>query len=132
MSASPAKTRRTRKAAPAVVEAVVEAPELVAAPALPSRVNLADLWEMRLAQLEKRALTAEVEVARMTKLYALSKLDKQGIVLGLEKKMDAAKRQAEAAENRALIAKKRMESTLGRSLTNIAIDPDTGEIVNPS
>jgi len=110
----------------AVVEAVPEV-----AP-LPNKVSLSDLWEMRLAQLEKRALLAEAEVARMTKLYALSKLDKQGIVLGLEKKMDTAKRQAEAAENRVLIAKKRMEGTLGRSLTNLAIDPDTGEIVNPS
>lgn len=129
MSAAPVKTRRTKKAAPAVVEAVVEAAPEVAP--LPNRVSLSDLWEMRLAQLEKRALLAEAEVARMTKLYALSKLDKQGIVLGLEKKMDTAKRQAEAAENRVLIAKKRMEGTLGRSLTNLAIDPDTGEIVNP-
>lgn len=132
MSAVPTRTRRTKKAAPAVVEAVVEAPASVAPPALPNRVNLADLWEMRLAQLEKRALTAEAETARMSKLYALAKLDKQGIVLGLEKKIETAQRQAEAAENRALIAKKRMEGTLGRSLTNLAIDPDTGEIVNPS
>ncbi len=130
MSAAPAKTRRTKKAAPAAVVAVVEAVPEVAP--LPNKVSLSDLWEMRLAQLEKRALLAEAEVARMTKLYALSKLDKQGIVLGLEKKMDTAKRQAEAAENRVLIAKKRMEGTLGRSLTNLAIDPDTGEIVNPS
>lgn len=129
MSAAPIKTRRTRKAAPAAVEAVVEP---VPAPVAPSRVNLSDLWEMRLAQLERRALQAEAEVARMTKLYALEKLDKKGIVLSLEKKIETAKRQAEAAENRALIAKKRMEGTLGRSLTNVAIDPDTGEIVLPS
>lgn len=125
MSAAP-KTRRTKK-----VSAPVEADVAVPAPALPTRVNLTDLWEMRLAQLERRALLAEAEVSRMTKLYALEKLDKKGIVLGLEKKIDTAKKQAEAAENRALIAKKRMENTLGRSLANLAIDPDTGEIMLP-
>lgn len=96
------------------------------------RVNLADLYAMRLAQLEKRALKAEAESARMAKLYALEKLDKKGIVLGLEKRIDAATKQIEQAENKELIAKKRMESTIGRSLTNVAIDPDSGEIVIPS
>jgi len=93
---------------------------------------MADLWEMRLAQLEKRACLAEAETARMTKLYALEKLDKKGIVLGLEQKMDKAKRLADAADTRATAAKRRMESTIGHSLANVAIDPETGEIVNHS
>lgn len=131
MSATPAKTRRTKKAATAVAEVAVPQAEVVV-PSRPNRVNLSDLWEMRLAQLEKRLQLAEAETARMTKLYALEKLDKKGIVLGLEKKIENFKKQAESAENRELIAKKRMESTLGRSLANIAIDPDSGEIVEPS
>lgn len=133
MSAAPTKKRRTRKAA---VEAV---PEVVAVEAAPvptaptaMRVNLADLYAMRMAQLEKRALKAEAEVARMTKLYALEKLDRKGIVLGLEKRIEQANAQVEAAENKELIAKKRMESAIGRSLSNVAIDPDTGEVVIPS
>lgn len=132
MSAAPTRKRRTRKPAEeAVVTPVVEEVP-VAAPVAATRVNLADLYAMRLAQLEKRALKAEAESARMAKLYALEKLDKKGIVLGLEKRIDAATKQIEQAENKELIAKKRMESTLGRSLSNVAIDPDTGEVVIPS
>jgi len=93
---------------------------------------MSDLWEMRLAQLEKRALLAEAEVARMTKLYALEKLDKKGIVMALEKKMDAAKRLADSAETKAKLAKQRMESAIGRTLANVAIDPETGEVVDPT
>jgi len=93
---------------------------------------MADLWEMRLAQMEKRALAAEAEVSRVMKLYALEKLDKKGIVLGLEKKQAAAQRQAEAAETKIIAAKRRIESTIGRSLNNVAIDPDTGEVVDPT
>jgi len=96
------------------------------------RVKLSDLHDMRVAQLEKRALKAEAEVARMSKLYALEKLDRKGIVLGLEKRIEQANKQIEAAENRELIARKRMEHTIGRSLSNVAIDPDTGDVVIPS
>lgn len=121
------KPRRTRK----VKEAPVEAPSAVVPPRA-NRVSLSDLWEMRLAQLEKRALLAEAEVARMTKLYALEKLDKKGIVLSLEKKIEKAKRLADSAETKAKLAKQRMETTIGRTLANVAIDPDTGEVVDPS
>ena len=129
MSAAP-KTRRTRKPAAVPVEEAPVASEVV--PPRANRVSMGDLWEMRLAQLEKRALLAEAEVARMTKLYALEKLDKKGIVLSLEKKIEKAQRQASAADTRATAAKRRMESAIGQSLANVAIDPDTGEIVNPS
>lgn len=130
MSAAPTK-RRTRRTAAAAVDDAVQTHEAVIPPRA-TKVSLADLWEMRLAQLEKRALLAEAEVARMTKLYALSKLDKKGIVLSLEEKIEKSKRLADAAETKALAAKSRMESTIGRTLANVAIDPDTGEIVNPS
>lgn len=129
MSAAP-KTRRTKKAAAAPVEVEPAVVEVV--PPRANRVSMGDLWEMRLAQLEKRALLAEAEVARMTKLYALAKLDKKGIVLGLESKMEKAQRLADSAETRAIAAKRRMESAIGRSLANVAIDPETGEVVNPS
>lgn len=134
MSAAPTKKRRTRKApVEAVPEVVESAPEAVeAAPASVLRVSLSDLHAMRVAQLEKRALKAEAEVARMTRLYALEKLDRKGIILGLEKRIEQANKQVEAAENRELIAKRRMESTIGRSLSNVAIDPESGEVVIPS
>ena len=128
MSAAP--NKRGRKKATPVVEEVVEVEEVI--PPRPNRVSMGDLWEMRLAQLEKRAAKAEAEVARMTKLYALEKLDKKGIVLSLEKKIEKAQRLADAAETREIAAKRRMESTIGRSLANVAIDPDSGEVVNPS
>lgn len=123
------KPRRTRKVKEAPVE--VE-PTSAVVPPRANRVSMSDLWEMRLAQLEKRALLAEAEVARMTKLYALEKLDKKGIVLSLEKKIDKAKRLADSADIKALQAKQRMETTIGRTLANVAIDPDTGEVVDPS
>lgn len=123
------KPRRTRKVKEAPVE--VE-PTSAVVPPRANRVSMSDLWEMRLAQLEKRALLAEAEVARMTKLYALEKLDKKGIVLSLEKKIDKAKRLADSAETKALQAKQRMETTIGRTLANVAIDPETGEVVDPS
>lgn len=126
MGATP-KTRRTRKAAPETVE-VAPVVEEVEAPARPTKVNLLDLWEMRLAQQEKRAAEAEAEVARVSKLYVLLALDPKGRVLALEKKQDAAKHLAEKAETRALLAKKRIEGTLGRSMAGVAIDPETGEI----
>ena len=129
MSAAP-KTRRTRKAATAPVEVEPAVADVV--PPRPTRVSMADLWEMRMAQLERRACLAEAETARMTKLYALEKLDKKGIVLGLEQKIEKAKQLADAADTRATAAKRRMESTIGHSLSNVAIDPDTGEIVNHS
>ena len=129
MSAAP--NKRGRKKAAPVVEEVVEVEEAVVPPR-PNRVSMSDLWEMRLAQLEKRAAKAEAEVARMTKLYALEKLDKKGIVLSLEKKIEKAQRLADAAETREIAAKRRMESTIGRSLANVAIDPESGEVVNPS
>jgi hypothetical protein len=128
---SAATNKRGRKKAAPVVEEVEEVEEVVVPPR-PNRVSMSDLWEMRLAQLEKRAAKAEAEVARMTKLYALEKLDKKGIVLSLEKKIEKAQRLADAAETREIAAKRRMESTIGRSLTNVAIDPDSGEVVNPS
>jgi len=123
------KPRRTRKVKEAPVE--VE-PTIAVVPPRANRVSLSDLWEMRLAQLEKRALLAEAEVARVTKLYALEKLDKKGIVLSLEKKIEKAKRLADSAETKAKLAKQRMETTIGRNLSNVAIDPDTGEVVDPS
>ena len=129
MSAAP-KTRRTKKAAAAPVEVEPAVVEVV--PPRANRVSMGDLWEMRLAQLEKRACLAEAEVSRITKLYALEKLDKKGIVLSLEKKMEKAQRLADSAETRAKAAKSRMESTIGRTLANVAIDPETGEVVNPS
>lgn len=98
--------------------------------ALPSRVALSDLWEMRLAQADKRTAEAQAEAARMSRLYALCKLDPKGIVLGIEKKLEGANKAVEAAENRALIAKKRMEHALGRPLTGLAIDPDSGEVIS--
>lgn len=121
------KTKRTRKAAPAPVEAAPIVEE-VSDPLPPTKVNLSDLWEMRLAQQEKRAAEAEAETARVTKLYVLLALDPKGRVLALEKKQAAAKHLAEKAETRALLAKKRIEGTLGRSMTGVAIDPETGEI----
>jgi len=116
-----------------VKEAPVEVePTIAVVPPRANRVSLSDLWEMRLAQIEKRALLAEAEVARVTKLYALEKLDKKGIVLSLEKKIEKAKRLADSAETKAKLAKQRMETTIGRNLSNVAIDPDTGEVVDPS
>lgn len=129
MSAT-AKTRKPRKAKATPVE--VESAPVVKAPPRANRVSMSDLWEMRLAQLEKRACQAEAEVARITKLYALEKLDRKGIVLGLEKKIEKAKRLADSAETRAKAAKSRMETTIGRTLANVAIDPDTGEVVDSS
>lgn len=128
MSAAPIKRGR-KKAAVAPVEVEQAAP---ITPPRPNRVNMSDLWEMRLAQMEKRALLAEAEVARMTKLYALEKLDRKGIVLALEKRQDTAKQKADSAETRIIAAKRRIESTIGRSLNNVAIDPDTGEVVDPT
>lgn len=139
MASATLKTTRKRKAAAApvalpdtgvanVAPAPVEAP---AAPALPSRVALSDLWEMRLAQADKRTAEAQQEAARMSRLYALAKIDPKGIVLGIEKKLDDAAKAAERAENRALIAKKRMEHALGRPLAGLSIDPDSGEVVAP-
>lgn len=125
-----AKTRRPRKAKTAPDK--VESTPIVVTPPRANRVSMADLWELRLAQLEKRACLAEAEVARITKLYALEKLDKKGIVIGLEKKMEKAQRLADSAETRAKAAKSRMESTIGRTLANVAIDPDTGEVVDSS
>jgi hypothetical protein len=122
------KTRKPRKVKAAPVE--VESAPVV--PPRANRVSMSDLWEMRLAQLEKRALLAEAEVARMTKLYALEKLDKKGIVLALEKKIEKAQRLADSAETKAKLAKQRMESTIGRTLANVAIDPETGEVVDPT
>jgi len=98
---------------------------------LPMRVSLSDLWEMRLAQADKRTAEAQEEAARMSRLYALAKLDPKGIILGIEKKLDDAKKAAERAENRSLIAKKRMEHALGRSLAGLAIDPDSGDVQTP-
>ena len=132
MSAAVKKTRRPRKAAEAPVE--VEPVALPADPmpesSPPKRVDLADLWAMRLAHLEKRAAAADAEVARISKLYVLLAIDPKGRVLALEKKIETAKHQAEQAETRALLAKKRIEGTLGRSMVGVAIDPDTGEIVS--
>lgn len=120
-----AKPRKKKAVASPVVEevAVVEA-----APPAPLRVALSDLWEMRLAQADKRTAEAQAEAAKFSRLYALAKLDPKGIVLGIEKQLDTAKRAAESADNRSLIAKKRMEHALGRPLTGLAIDPDSGEV----
>ena len=121
------KPRKTRKAASEMVapEPVVSEAE---APVIPTKVNLHDLWEMRLAQQEKRAAEAEAEAARISKLYVLLAIDPKGRVLALEKKQATAVAQAEKAETRALLTKKRIEGTLGRSMAGVAIDPDTGEI----
>lgn len=142
------KTRRPRKKAEAVVEAVALETSVAptqAAP-LPTRVSLNDLWalrlaksEKRIAEVEKRLAQAQAESARMARLYALSKLDPKGIVLGIEKQRStaeaaerAADKAAEKAENEALIAIKRMEAMLGRPLQGLAIDPDSGEVSQPA
>ena len=131
--------KKTYRRKPAPIEAAVTvAPPVepatgvvdsVPAP-LPNRVSLSDLWEMRLAQADKRTAEAQQEAARMSRLYILAKIDPKGLVLAVEKKLDDAKKAAESAENRSLIAKKRMEFALGRSLTGLAIDPDSGEIIS--
>ena len=129
---SPKPRRSSKRKTKAAASAAVAGTEVAAPlPGTATHVKLNDLWEMRLAQMERRALQAEAEVARMTKLYALEKLDKKGIVLSLEKKMATANKAAELAETRSLLAKKRMEGTIGRPLANVSIDPDTGEVVIP-
>lgn len=85
---------------------------------------------MRLAQQEKRAALAEAEAEKYKRLWVLKTLDAKGIILGIEAKLDEAKKKAERAESAELIAKKRMEGAIGRSLANLAIDPDTGEIAD--
>jgi hypothetical protein len=100
------------------------------APPAPSRVKLADMWSMRLAQQERRAALAELEAAKFKRLYALKVLDPKGTVLSIEKSMEEARKKAERAENQELVAKKRMEHDLGRSMANLAIDPDTGEVAD--
>lgn len=122
---APTRTRKKKAAAPVVAEEAAIVEEL---PTAPKRVALSDLWEMRLAQADKRTAEAQAEAAKFSRMYALAKLDPKGIVLGIEKQLEAAKKAAESAENRALIAKKRMEHTLGRPLTGLAIDPDSGEV----
>lgn len=119
-------TRRKAKVEP-VAEA---APAAAAAPAAPVRVKLADMWAMRLAQQERRAALAELEAAKFKRLYALRVLDVKGTILAIEKSMEEARKKAERAENQELVAKKRMEHDIGRSMTNLAIDPDTGEVAD--
>lgn len=124
------KTRR-KKAQTATVEVIEPDTGVSTIPppaSLPMRVSMADLWEMRLAQADQRTAEAKADAARFQRLYALSKLDPKGIVLGIEKKLEDSRKALESAENRALIAKKRMEHTLGRSLAGLAIDPDSGEV----
>lgn len=122
-----APTKSRKKKVAALVEADAASMGEVAPPA-PLRVALSDLWEMRLAQADKRTAEAQAEAAKFSRMYALAKLDPKGIVLGIEKQLDTAKKAVESAENRALIAKKRMEHALGRPLTGLAIDPDSGEV----
>lgn len=128
------KKRTTRRRASAdagrTAAPTVESP--VASPVAPApmRVNLSDLWTMRLAQQERRAFLAEAEAARFRRLYALKVLDPKGTILAIEKKLEEAQKSAERAENQELIAKKRMEGTIGRPLARLAIDPDTGEIAD--
>ena len=123
--------RRKKSPPPEPMEPVAVVSDVPpAVPSLPTRVALSDLWEMRLAQADKRTAEAQAEAARMSRLYALCKLDPKGIVLGIEKKLEGANKAVEAAENRALIAKKRMEHALGRPLTGLAIDPDSGEVIS--
>lgn len=124
---APIKSRK--KKAPVAPE--LPTVELPAGDVAPLRVSLSDLWAMRLAQAEKKTAEAEMEAARMSRLYILAKLDPKGLVLGIEQKLEAAQKAVEAAENRSLIAKKRMEHVLGRSLTGLAIDPDSGEVQVP-
>lgn len=132
------KKRTTRRKAPVAVKATeaqvdassASAPTALAAPPAPMRVNLSDLWAMRLAQQERRAALAEAETARFKRLYALKVLDPKGTILAIEKKLEEAQKSAERAENQELIAKKRMEGSIGRPLARLAIDPDTGEIAD--
>lgn len=121
------KKKSTRRKAK--VEPVAEAAP-AAAPAAPVRVKLADMWAMRLAQQERRAALAELEAAKFKRLYALRVLDVKGTILAIEKSMEEARKKAERAENQELVAKKRMEHDIGRSMTNLAIDPDTGEVAD--
>lgn len=133
--ASVPKTRRTKKVpvAPAPeVEPVVDRADSSTEVVEPvKRVEMTDLWTMRLAQQEKRAALAEAETARISKLYILQAIDPKGRVMALEKKQAIAQKQAEQAENRALLARKTIEGKLGRKLEGLSIDPETGEIVQP-
>lgn len=115
---------------PSVAEPATSVVDVQPLPAPANRVALSDLWEMRLAQADKRAAEAQQEAARMSRLYILAKIDPKGLILAVEKKLDDAKKATESAENRSLIAKKRMEFALGRSLTGLAIDPDSGEVIS--
>lgn len=138
--------KRTRKKAVESVSAPEALPSTETSSETPptGRVSLNDLWAMRLAkadqrtaEVEKKLAQAKAEAARMARLYALLKLDPKGIVLGIEKQRSdaeaaekAAEKAIEKAENAALIAKKRMEASLGRPMQGVAIDPDTGEVLN--
>lgn len=139
------KKRTVKRKVAASSEAVIDPAVSAALPPLPSRVKMHDLWEMRLAQQEKLTAEAEQRAAlllaqthRISRLYVLAKLDPKGAILGYEQKEREAKeleaaaaKRVEAAENKALIAKRRMEATLGRPMRNVGIDMNTGEVISP-
>lgn len=139
-AAKPKVTKKPVAKAPKAPKAAAPAP----APK-PMRVKMNDLWNMRLAQQEKFAAEADARTAqqraateRVTRLYLLAKLDAKGLVLECEKREKQAKAEAEAAgkraekaENKVLLAQKRMEDTIGRPVKNLGIDLDTGEVILP-
>lgn len=125
------KSRKSRKPKAEVVPPEPVRAEVAPATAAAPRVSLLDFANMRLGYAEMREAKAVAEQHRMARLYALSKIDPKGLILGLEAKRDGALKDAEKAENRALIAKKRIEATIGRSLEGVGIDPETGEVRFP-
>lgn len=117
----------------AAVEASAEAAPVVSAeaPPAPMYANLADLWQMRCFQAEKREAQAQAEASRLRKLYLLLALDPKGRVLAQEKAMEASNKKAEQSETQALLVKRRIEGAIGRSLQGVGMDFETGEIQVP-
>jgi hypothetical protein len=127
---------RRRKAVEAPVEAPVEAapvvaesiPEVPAGPR-PMMLTAGELFQLKLAQADLRAATAEQTSERLKKLYVLAKIDPQGVVQKQEKTIAEREADLRNAQQKFASLRLKISSRLGMNIENCGIDMETGEVV---
>lgn len=94
----------------------------------PPQLTQAELFLLRMAQLELKAAQSEVEASKFRRLYILAMLDPKGRVLAEEKSGKAADAAVKDAQAKYLGTLQRASKRLQMDLSKCSFDADTGQV----
>jgi hypothetical protein len=96
---------------------------------VPLRLTASEIFQLRLAESEVRAATAEKESVRLRRLYYLALLDPKGTILAEEKRLAEKDRALREAQAKFSVLRERAGKRLGVDMNKAGVDVETGEVV---